>query len=354
MQDGQLLEFHYYLTDGSHSIDALRLNKLEAEAIDVFLYVSNQLGYDITLEATAATEGGYRQVWKFVKNPKNAAVTTILATAAVGTLTVAASVLNTLIATAAQIWVAPPKSDQELEALQRELLRKSIEEKQLDITKKRKDLEALDRPSPAPAEEMPPKEARVYPNSRPPTLQLAIRVVARRSNYYRLLLGDQRITGVGLGWASTPNSSLVEQKYIPRKEFVSYIVPTEPSKPETVPDAFVEIVAPVIRSTKAKWRGVYLGKSISFDMRDADFKSGIMKKGVQFQSGDAITCILRISYKINEVGEEVVSNYEVIGVNRLLNTAGVESGVGRVTLKYQSKDAHKQLHLNFTADGEPV
>lgn len=349
MNDGELLEFHYYLADGSHSIDALRLNKLEAEALDVFLYISDQLGYDVSLEATTATEGGYRQVWRFVKNPKNIAVTAVLASTVVGTATVATSVLNSLIAAAAQIWVAPPKSDPELESLQRELLRKSIEEKQLDINKKRKDLEATNQQPP----ELQEKE-KTQPTPQRPQLQLDIRVVARRSNYYRLLLGDQRVTGVGLSWSDRPASRLAEHKYIPRKEFVSYVVPTEPSEPEIVDDAFVEIVAPVIRSTDAKWRGVYLGRSISFAMRDADFKSGILRKGVQFQSGDAINCILRISYKINEVGEEVVSNYEVIGVNKLSNTAEVGTGAKRTTLKYQSKVASSQLLLNFLADeGDP-
>lgn len=148
MQDGQLLEFHYYLADGSHSIDAVRLNKLEGEALDVFLYIAGQLGFDVSLEATTPTEGGYRQVWKFVRNPKNAAVTAILASTVVGGATVATSVLNSLVAVAAQIWVAPAKPDPELENLQRELLRKSIEEKELDIEKKRRDLQGTPPPRP--------------------------------------------------------------------------------------------------------------------------------------------------------------------------------------------------------------
>jgi hypothetical protein len=346
MQDGQLLEFHYYLADGSHAIDALRLNKLEAEAIDVFLYIAGQLGFDITLEATTATDGGYRQVWRFVKNPKNAAVTAILASTVVGGATVATSVLNSLVAAAAQIWVAPSRPDPELENLQRELLKRSIEEKELDIEKKRRELQ--DAPPRTPPSHEHEEEFRPTPH-RPP-LQLDVRVVARRSNYYRLLLGDPRVDGVGLSWSRDPEGRLVEQKFIPRKEFVSYIVPVEPSEPRIVSDAFVEIVAPVIRSTDAKWRGVFEGKAISFSMRDADFKSDILRKGVQFQSGDAMNCILRISFKINEVGEEVVSGYEVLGVTKLSNTAEVGTGAQRTTLKYQSKIAPKQLLLNFLTD----
>lgn len=164
------------------------------------------------------------------------------------------------------------------------------------------------------------------------------------------MLGDPRVDGVGLGWRQNPEGRLAEHKFIPRKEFATYIVPVEPSEPRIVQEAFVEIVAPVIRSTDAKWRGVYEGKSISFAMRDADFKSDILRKGVQFQSGDAMSCILRISYKINEVGEEVESSYEVLGVTRLSNTAEIGTGPQRTTLKYQSKIAPNQLLLNFLAD----
>ena len=350
MNDDQLLEFHYYLADGSHSIDALRLNKLEAEAIDVFLYISNQLGYDITLEATTATDGGYRQIWRFVRNPKNVAVTAVIASTLVGGATVASSVINTLIAAAVQIWVAPPKADPELEQLQRELLIKSIQEKGLDITRKRQEAESATKNVPDDSTHVPNSDNQSETTPPKLPLQLDVRVVARRSNYYRLLLAEQKVTGIGLGWNSLSDNQLHEHKFIPRKEFVTYIVPTEASEPEIVPNAFVEIVAPVIRSTDAKWRGVYLGKAISFAMRDADFKSGILLKGVQFQSGDAIDCILRISYKINEVGDEVVSGYEVIGVTKLSNTAEVSIGTHRTTLKYQSKVAPKQLLLNFLTE----
>lgn len=350
MQDDQQLEFHYYLADGLHSIDAVRLNKLEAEALDVFLYIANRLGYDVTLEATTPTEGGYRQVWKFVRNPKNIAVTTVLASTLVGGAGVAASVLNALIAAAAQIWVAPPKADPELDRLQRELLKRSIEEKELDLARKRRENESAKQNTepepgaPSPAEADPSNDAKGHP------LQLDVRVVARRSNYYKLMLGDSRIVGLGLSWREGISSEPKEQAYIPRKQFVSYIVPSEAAEQEVVPNAFVEIVAPVIMSTKAKWRGDYLGKSISFAMRDPEFKSSILRKGIQFQSGDAIDCILRISYKINEVGENVISGYEVLGVNKLLNSAEGNTGARRINLKYQSKVPQRQLLLNFSPD----
>lgn len=346
----QSLEFHYYLADNSHSIDAVRLNRLEAEALDVFLYITRQLGYDITLEATTATEGGYRQIWRFVRNPKNAAVSAIVASTIVGGATVASSVINTLITAAVQIWVAPPKADPELEQLQKDLLRKSIQEKELDIAKKRKEVESANKAT--------PDDGTSQPNSDRPQedllpkhpLQLDVRVVARRSNFYRILIGEQKVTAIGLGWGSDQSTRIQEQKFIPRREFINYIVPTEASAPKIIPNAFVEIVAPVIRSTDAKWRGVYLGRPITFAMRDTDFKSGIMRKGVQFQSGDAIDCILRISYKINEVGDEVVSGYEVLGVTRLSNTSEISIGTQRRTLKYQSKLAQEQLLLNFLTE----
>lgn len=246
MHDDQTLEFHYYLADGLHSIDAVRLNKIEAEALDVFLYIANQLGYDVSIEATAPTEGGYRQVWKFVKNPKNVAVTTVIASALLGGATVAASVLNALISAAAQVWVAQPKPDPALDKLQLELLKRSIEEKELDIEKKRRENESQ-REISVPGQMAPPA---FYSDSKNDTkeqpLQLDIKVVARRSNYYKLLLGDQRVIGLGLSWSEDVFTKPQERFYVPRSEFASYIVPTESAQPDIIHDAFVEIVAPVI------------------------------------------------------------------------------------------------------------
>ena len=350
MESPALLELHYYLKDESHSIDALLLNKCESEALGAFLYIADELGFDVVLEATTATEGGYRQILKFVKNPKNAVVTGVIATSLIGGATVATSLLNTLITAVVAIWVAPVKPNPGLEALQEELLRRSIEEKKLDIKLKELGYEAAlaeraskqSTPSQSPQELDQQDPDEIDPN-KPVRLQMDLRVITRRSNYFKLLQSYGKVTGLGLGWIPSDSSRIVEQKYIPISQFIDFIRPIERIEPKEFPNAIIEIVSPVLKSNEMKWRGTYEGDSISFSMKDSDFKEDVWRKGVQFQSGDAIDCFLCIEQKINEVGEQVIAGYEVRVVHRLFNSARAE-GAGS---KFKEKAAPDQLRLDL-------
>lgn len=358
METAPALEIHYYLTDNLHSIDAALLHKCEGEALSAFLYIAEQLGFDVILEATVATEGGYRQIWKFVKNPKNLGVTTVLATTLIGGATVATSLLNTLVTAAVAIWVAPAKPNADLEALQAELLRKSIEEKALEI--KAKTLayeEALEQRS----QKKTPQESEQANGAGDATqdrrsesqlsLQTDLRVVTRRSNFYKLLLPYRRVTGIGYGWIAPSDETLTEHRYVDRREFIDFIRPIETVEPRTVPDAVIQIVAPVLRDSELKWRGIFEDSSVAFDMKDNDFKSGILKKGVQFQNGDAITCLLHIKYKINEVGEKVIAGYEVQTVHQLVRGNEVKRLLAlKKVSEIREPQAQLALNLNYRND----
>ena len=355
MESPALLELHYYLKDASHSLDAVLLNKCESEALGTFLYIADELGFDVVLEATTATEGGYRQILKFVKNPKNAVVTGVIATSLIGGATVATSLLNTLITAVVAIWVAPVKPNPGLEALQEELLRRSIEEKKLDIKLKELGYKAAlaERASKQPTPSQSPQEPdRLNPDtvdpSEPIRLQMDLRVITRRSNYFKLLQPYGKVTGLGLGWIPPDSNRIVEQKYIPRSQFIDFIRPIEKIEPKEFPHAVIEIVSPVLKSNDMKWRGTYEGESISFAMKDSGFKDDVWRKGVQFQNGDAIDCFLCIEQKINEIGEQVIAGYEVRVVHRLFNSAGT-GGTGS---KFKAKAAPDQLRLDLDRGDE--
>jgi len=358
LETAPALEIHYYLKDDLHSIDAVLLNKCEAEALSAFLYIADRLGFDVVLEATVGTEGGYRQIWRFVKNPKNLGVTTVLATTLIGGATVATSLLNTLVTAAVTIWVAPAKQDAALEALQAELLRKSIEEKALEIKAKTLAYEdALEQRS----QKKPPQEpqdstssiaapADGKPESQP-GLQTDLRVVTRRTNFYKLLLPYRRVTGIGYGWLAPGDDTLSEHRYVDRKEFIDFIRPVEQIEPRIVPDALIQIVAPVLRNSDLKWRGIFEGSSIAFDMKDNNFKAGVLQKGLQFQNGDAIACLLHVKYKINEVGERVVAGYEVHTVQKLMRGNEVKQLLAiKKVAEIQEPQAQLLLNLNYNTE----
>lgn len=79
----------------------------------------------------------------------------------------------------------------------------------------------------------------------------------------------------------------------------------------------IEIVAPILKRSKRKWRGIYKKKDISFRMSDQEFQNDVYSRKISFSNGSIINCLLIEKQKINGDGEVVTSEYEVIEVNNM-------------------------------------
>jgi hypothetical protein len=66
MSFGEKLELHYYLNNGSHSMDALVRNKREAEILAIIQEISTVLSLPVNIESEAFREGGLKEIWRFV------------------------------------------------------------------------------------------------------------------------------------------------------------------------------------------------------------------------------------------------------------------------------------------------
>src|SRR5690606_31040200 len=95
-----------------------------------------------------------------------------------------------------------------------------------------------------------------------------------------------------------------------------------------VESARIDIVAPVLIEGKAKWKGIYEGEYITFAMEDCAFKKSVTSREVSFKNGSAITCVLLIHKKVDELGDIVTTGYSVEVV---LDT--FESGIAEETLQ---------------------
>ncbi len=60
------LELHYYLNNESHSMNAFIRNECEKEILIILKEIITNLNILIEIESEAYTEGGLRQVWKFL------------------------------------------------------------------------------------------------------------------------------------------------------------------------------------------------------------------------------------------------------------------------------------------------
>lgn len=58
MDLAEKLELHYYLSNGSHAMDAIVRNKCETEVLAIIQEISNSLGFQVNIESVAYQEGG--------------------------------------------------------------------------------------------------------------------------------------------------------------------------------------------------------------------------------------------------------------------------------------------------------
>ena len=271
-------EIHYYLSDTSHSMNALVRNKCEAEFIAVASEVAEILGIHLELDCEALQEGGIREVWK-----------------ALGDNSVQIALL---ISTLAFIWSVIPNTDQELVDLQKEDLRLSIEQRKKALGKVTEDIES----NKVTAETI---ETAVGVASR------SYKVVTRKSNFYRTLSTYEKVTQVGYSELNSEGKPLSDERLISRDDFSKFILTSQDLKPLKDTSAHIEIVAPVLTDGKAKWKGIYDDQPISFTMNDKEFKQAVVSKQLSFKNGDGITCVLLIHKKVDELGEVVTSGYTV-------------------------------------------
>ncbi|TOE89607.1 hypothetical protein CGJ33_23485, partial [Vibrio parahaemolyticus] len=70
------LQMHYYLENGSHSMDAIARNKCESEVLAIVQEIAKVLNTQIVIEAEVWKEGGLRDIWAFTN--ANAAVISVI------------------------------------------------------------------------------------------------------------------------------------------------------------------------------------------------------------------------------------------------------------------------------------
>jgi hypothetical protein len=314
MDLAQKFEIHYYLLNKSHSMNALIKNKCEAEFLAVAIEIAEILGVELVWESQALEEGGIREIWTAIGSNN--------------------SQIALIVSVLALIWSMVPLTDQELVELQKEDMRLSIEEKRLEIEKLKKELE----------KEGPTKEAH---KSASKIANNSYKVVTRRSNFYKSISGCEKVYQVGFSSLNGENR-YVEECIVKSSDFRKFIVTSNELKPLEDKSARIEIVSPVLKEGKAKWKGIYAGEHINFTMNDREFKSAVLSRQISFKNGSEIVCILFIYKKIDELGDIATSGYSVEVV-----LENIESGQSKETPqgkrhRHTQKfiEAQKSLFLN--------
>lgn len=280
------IELHYYLKDSEHSMDAVLRNRCEAELLAIFQEVAATLGVPVQIDAQALAEGGLREVWKWAGENS-------------GQLSVVLSVVAILVALAPQIY------ESEEEALSKELTELSIEEKRLQIEKLRQELR-----------DMEPRTSNATRDNAVHVLKKEPKIVVRRSNFYKNLNGRENVESIGISPLDQNLRPFTPERNVPNARFHEFILTSHSIKPLIIENAKIEVVSPVLREGRYKWKGIYAEQVIGFTMQDAAFQHQVLREKVTFQRGTFLECVLNVFRKLDEVGEVEITGYVVTTVIR--------------------------------------
>ncbi|MBT3547230.1 MAG: hypothetical protein HN487_06030 [Flavobacterium sp.] len=285
------LELHYYLSDKSHSMDAFVKNKAEAELLKVFKEISELLELDLSFEIEALTEGGIKEFIKILKKKKTKKqIAKILAVVGV----IFSGVLTNII------------SDQFTK--NPELEKSQLEESQLNIKKLKRDLEK---------EDILEEESTLIIENLTVIISNTDKIKFHRSNFYSNLLKENKIEQISTTELDENNNTLSEEKKVSRENFNKFIVHKVKIDSEFIEDVNIEIVSPVLKKGKMKWRGYYDSKPISFNLLDSDFRNSVLNREVSFQNGTSIKCLLEFEKEMDDEGNIKTTEINVFDVSNI-------------------------------------
>jgi len=305
------LELHYYFGDSSHSMDAFTRNICEREILSIIKKASNILEVDLTIEIEAHHEGGLKDVVKFI------GVNAVAITLAIQVVQVVMAVV--------------PKSDSEYEDLKKEYTQLSIEEKKLQIEKLRKE-----------AGEVNLNKGIIHRGAI--DVESNIDILHHRSKFYEKLSTYEKVLNVGFSGLDSNNRPVVKERAVDRNGFKGFVLLTDDLPVEIDENAEIDIISPVLKKGRYKWKGIYKGEPINFYMHDGEFKNSVLREGVEFKSGTTIECVLQITRKIDSLGEISITGYTVTTVlKKIYNENVLETKQGKYYLasKKAAKDQGK-------------
>lgn len=297
-------EIHYYLQDSSHSLNALIKNKCEADFLALVMDIAQELDINTIIESEAIKEGGLKEIWTFIGDNSNQI-----------------SVLLLLITAVCTYKLIP---DNELKELQKE-------ESRLNIQKLKKEL-GNGKVNPATIE----KSAEEF--SRTP------KVMVRKSGFYKKAHSENKITKIGYTALNHENKPLSPEKDVKRKDFINFVMRSNKLPLVVIEDALIEIVSPVFRDGKAKWKGIYNDDYISFKLKDNDFKNSVISGNMSFKSGDAILCVLEIHKELNELGDVKIAKYVVpVVLEKISDHSRISTKSGQIFQNEKKLESRQQV-----------
>lgn len=309
------IELHYFFRDDSHAMNAFVRNDCEKELLTIFREIIASLYIHVDIESEALTEGGLREIWKFL-GKNGVQITLILA------------IIGILLSRI-------PVENKELVNLQIENLKLDNELKRQELKKIKNEIISDEDLT----EDVVERAIEILDND--------YKIIWHKSNFYKKLNLYPKITKLTTQKLNEHNEPLEKEKSIERLQFRSFILRSDTFPPNIDEEAVIDIISPVLIKGNFSWKGFYKGEIINFEMADTEFKNSVLNKEIEFVNGTTIKCVLHQNRKIDETGfvkivqSKVLTVFEINTRNSLIAT---EQG------KKYSQDKklkNDQLSFNF-------
>jgi hypothetical protein len=336
MTENQLnnkLELHYFFKDEdkSHSMDAVVRNKCEHELLQIVGAISKELNIQIKIETEAYDEGGLKEFYSFIGTAEGQAIMAIsnLVVTILGILISRVPLKNTKL----------DKQEQQLSIEEKQL---NIEAQKLNIGILKKELEAKNV-----------QTTNINIENVEYIINSNIKILKHKSNFYKTLSNYPKVERLSTVKLDENKKQIEEPKVIESKDFDKFILDSDNLEPITDENASIEIISPVLKKGKYKWRGVYnqIPQPIEFTMKDKEFKEDVIKEGIAFKSGTFIDCIIEIARKIDDFGNVFNSNYSVLTVLRQ-HDEGITTETPQGKKYRRKKEADKSQIRLFNDENE--
>ncbi len=273
------IELHYYFSDTSHSMNALIRNKCEMNLLGILKEISLVLNARLSVETEALAEGGLKE--RFVLRGKSELLRCF-----------AAAMFHFVMPLEVDIEKTVSEENKQETKLMLEQLRRELREKEKE------------------------PEVEVDMENAASLFRNNLKIIKLKSNFYRQISNSEKVTKISTQLVDKEGNYSGKANTVNRKKFNTYMLVADTLKPETDEAALIEIISPVLKSGSYKWKGVYeqTGKTISFSMKDNDFKNDVIRQSIPFKNGTRIQCVLESTRKMSEFGEVVVTGYSVLTV----------------------------------------
>ncbi|TLD85082.1 hypothetical protein LS70_000565 [Helicobacter sp. MIT 11-5569] len=284
----QNLQIHYYFNDESHSMNAHIRNAMEKELLSFISELGTLLNLEIKIESKAREEGGL--IDDFI------------------------IIINSIYPIAIAFFFKEAFNKIAIHYLtggyKRNKLDNLLKEEQIRELKLKND-----------------DFSKIIEKLQEPEQNSKIRRIL--SNFYKKAKNYEKIKQVG--YQTNTNEVIVL-----RNDFNSFIV-GENKDTDIIEDAKIEIISPVLKEGRFKWKGIYNKEKIDFSMGDSGFKRDVINQKYNFINGTIITCQLEICRTFDDCGEEIRISHrvkKVYDVEKNNNIQITKQGIKRKKQKY--------------------